>query len=74
MIKVYKTMNGMEEMNRKAFFAVSHSSKSRDSKRDYEATGLKQIKRSRFSQNAQLNSGTHCQRIFWMSKIQMGSK
>lgn len=51
MIKVYKIMNGMEHMNKKIFFAVSHCTESRDSKRDYKATGLKQIMGSRFSQN-----------------------
>lgn len=51
MIKVYKTMTGMEQMNRKPSFTVSHTTEGRDRKRDYKATGLKQIKGSRFSQN-----------------------
>lgn len=74
MIKVYKTMTGMEQMSRKPFFNLSHRTESRVSKKDYKATGLKQIKGSGFSQNAKLNSDTHCHRIFWISKVQMGSK
>lgn len=35
MIKTFETMNGIEQMSKKPFFTVSHSTESRDSKRDY---------------------------------------
>lgn len=51
MIKVYKIMNGMEQINKKLILAISHNTGSRDSKWDYKAAGLKQIEGSSFSQN-----------------------